>query len=516
MIARNARWKPAIAVAATCLVLAACGSQVDPKDFVGAGGAGNARNAGNNVGSGASGAAGNFVGGQGNTNGGGGTLPGSTNGGTGSGGTAGGSANGQTGGGNSAHGKTGGGTSGGGSSGGGGSGGGAVPVQAASCAGFKNGPGITNSQITIANVADLSGPVEGLFKSVQAATTAYVNYFNSTSSICGRKLKVIGMDSQTSESGDQQASQSACNSAFAMVGSMGAFDAGGASTVANCGIPDIRATATETARQRTPVTFEAYSLATNLIPDSPFNYFKRTFGDAYQHAAFVYLDAGASSLNAASFIAAEEKMGFKFVYKQPISVKGGLIPYDSYAQNMVSKGVKYVQYIGSASPYASQMKAAIDNQSRSHSNFKPIWVMDPTGYSTEYTSAGGMTNGTYVFDAGPLLEEANKNPQLALYLQWLQRTSGGAPTFYGVYAWSAAALFVETALKLGGKLSRSTMLAALRNVHSWTNHNMTPPNDPAGKRTPNCLSVIQYDGSKWVRKTPYPYTCGNLVNSGVS
>jgi len=514
--ARIGRWKPALAVAGTCLLLAACGSQVPPKEFVNAqGGVGNnADNAGNG-GSLPSGATSNGTDG--------GAVNGNLgNGNTGNGNTGNGNA-GNGGGGNGGGGSGGGGTGGGssngrgGTGGGGGGGGGATShVRAGSCAGFKNGPGISNSEITIANSADLSGPVEGLFKSVQAATTAYAKYFNSTSSICGRKLKVVGLDSQTSEGGDQQAAQSACSNAFAMVGSMGAFDAGGASTVSKCGIPDIRATATETSRQRTNVTFEAYSLATNLIPNSPFNWFKSHFGDAYKHAAFVYLDAGASSLNAASFIAAEEKMGFKFVYKQPISVKGGLIPYDSYAQKMASEGVKYVQYIGSASPYASQMKAAIDNQSKNNSKFKPIWVMDPTGYSTEYTSAGGMTNGTYVFDAGPLFEEANKNPQLAAYLTWLQRTSGGAPTFYGLYAWSAAALFTETALQLGGKLSRSTMLAALSKVHSWTNHNMTPPNDPAGKRTPNCLSVIQFTGGKWVRKTPYPYTCGSLVNSGVS
>jgi ABC-type branched-subunit amino acid transport system substrate-binding protein len=515
MNARNGRWKAALAVAGTCLLVAACGSQVDPKDFVNGAGGNNANNVGNN-GSLPSGASSGDANGPVNVGGNGGTGGGSGNGGTGNGGT-GGSGNGGGGTGGGGTGGGGGGNGGGGGGNGGGSNGGAAThVKAGSCAGFKNGSGISSSEITIANTADLSGPVEGLFKSVQAATTAYAKYFNSTSSICGRKLKVVGLDSQTSESGDQQAAQSACNNAFAMVGSMGAFDAGGASTVSRCGIPDIRATATETTRQRTNVTFEAYSLATNLIPNSPFNWFKTHFGDAYQHAAFVYLDAGASSLNAASFIAAEEKLGFKFVYKQPISVKGGLIPYDSYAQKMASEGVKFIQYIGSASPYASQMKAAIDNQSKNNSKFKPIWVMDPTGYSTEYTRAGGMTNGTYVFDAGPLFEEANKNPQLAAYLTWLQRTSGGAPTFYGLYAWSAAALFTETAVQLGGKLSRSTMLAALSKVHNWTNHNMTPPNDPAGKRTPNCLSVIQYSGGKWVRKTPYPYTCGGLVNSGVS
>jgi ABC-type branched-subunit amino acid transport system substrate-binding protein len=444
-----------------------------------------------------------------------GTTTGGTGGGsTGGGGTSGG---GSTGGGGTGGGSTGGGgTSGGGSTGGGGTSGGAGAtggVKAGSCAGFKNGPGITNSTITIANSADLSGPVPQLFQSAQTAVTAYAAYFNSTSSICGRKLKVEGLDSGTSESGDQQASSTACGNAFAMVGSMGAFDAGGADTVMKCGIPDLRAATTETTRQRSSVTYGAYSLNTSEVPTSAFAYFK-SLGDAYKHAAFVYLNAGASSLNAKSFIAAEEKMGFKFVYTQGINVAGGLIPYDSYAQKMADAGVKYVQYIGAAAPYAQQLKAAIDK--KTSSSFKPMFVMDPTAYDTHYTSAGSSVDGTYVFIAGPLFEEANRNPELATYLQWLQRTSGGAPTFFGTYAWAAAALFTQLAVQLGGKLSRSTLLAAVRQVHNFTNNKMVPPQDVAGKHTPKCLSVIQYSGGKWVRKTPYPYTCGSFVNSGVS
>ncbi|MDT4911396.1 MAG: hypothetical protein QOC66_524 [Pseudonocardiales bacterium] len=497
MIARYRRWKLLGAVA-SCAVLVACGSQVSPKEFVDAqGGFGGGAAVGPSGSNGTGIVAGN----------------GAATGTAASNGAGGGTGGGGSGGGGTSNG--GGGTAGGGSGGGGGgggtSGGGAVSgVTAGSCAGFKNGPGMTNSTITIANSADLSGPVPGLFKSASAAVTAYVAYFNSTSSICGRKLKVQGLDSQTSESGDQQAATTACGSAFAMVGSMGAFDAGGADTVTHCGIPDLRAATTETTRQRSPVTFGAYSLSTSEIPTSPFAYFK-TLGDAYKHAAFVYLNAGASSLNAKSFIAGEEKMGYKFIYKQAINVAGGLIPYDSYAQKMADAGVKYVQYIGAAAPYAQQLKAAINKK-----GFKPIFVMDPTAYDTHYTSAGSSVDGTYVFDAGPLFEEANRNPPLATYLQWLQRTSGGSPTFFGTYAWSAAALFTQLAVQLGGKLTRASLLAAVRKVHNFTNNNMVPPQDVAGKHTPKCLSVIQYNGGKWVRKTPYPYTCGSSVNSGVS
>jgi ABC-type branched-subunit amino acid transport system substrate-binding protein len=350
--------------------------------------------------------------------------------------------------------------------------------------------------------------VPNLFKSAQAAVTAYVAYFNSTSSICGRKLKLVDLDSGTSESGDQQASQSACGEAFAMVGSMGAFDAGGASTVANCGIPDLRAASTETARQKSPVTFGAYSLATNEIPSAPFDWFKSHFGDAYKNAAFVYLNAGASSLNANSFMAGETKLGYNF--KDKIAIDVTSVPnYNGYATQLKSDGIKYVQYLG-AYQYAQNLKEAMEQQ-----DYHPSFVMDSVAYDPNFVAAGSSVDNTYVFLGGPMFEEANKNPQLTTYLQWLQRTSGGQPSFFGTYAWSAAALFVESALELGGKLTRSALISKLQGVHDWTNHGMTQPQDVGGTHTTKCFSVIQLQRGHWVRKTPYPYTCGGIVNSGV-
>jgi ABC-type branched-subunit amino acid transport system substrate-binding protein len=496
VIARTARSKFA-AVAACCLLLAACGSQVPPNEFVNAQGGGNGSPAGDTGAGTATGTAGN-AGTDGGTGSGTGTGTGSGSGGSG----------GSTGRGGSGAGSGGGGGSGGSGGVGGSTGGSAVKgVKPGSCAGFKNGTGITNSTITIANVADLSGPVPGLFKSASAAVTAFVAYFNSTSSICGRKLKVEGLDSGTSESGDQQASQTACGNAFAMVGSMGAFDAGGAGTVQGCGIPDIRAATTETTRQKSSVTFGAYSLNTSEIPTAPFSYFK-SLGNAYKSAAFVYLNAGASSLNASSFIAGETKMGFNF--KDKIAIDVTSVPnYNGYVTQLKSDGIKYVQYIG-AFQYAQKLKDAMYQQ-----GYNPIFVMDPTAYDANYVSEGKSVYGTYVFIAGPLFEEANRNPQLATYLQWLQRTSGGAPSFFGTYAWAAAALFTQLAIQLGGKLTRASMLAKLRGVHNFTNDHMVPTQDVAGKHTPTCLSVIQLTNGKWVRKTPYPYTCGSAVNSGV-
>jgi ABC-type branched-subunit amino acid transport system substrate-binding protein len=482
------------------LLVAGCGSQVPPSEVVWGPAGGYPVQSGSEAPAGAGGAS-VVVPGVGRSGGGGLGIAsggGSLRGGGGSGGSRGS-------GGGSGGGSTGG-TGGHASGGGAGSG-----VHPGSCAGFRNGPGTTDSSITIANVADISGPIPGLFKSVEAAMTAYVDYFNSTSSICGRKLKLETLDSGTSESGDQQAAATACGSAFAMVGSMGAFDAGGADTVTKCGIPDLRAATTETARQDSPVVYGADALNSTYIPDTAFNYFKRVGGDAYRHAAFVYLDAGAAALNAQSFMAAEQRMGYHFVYTQAIDITS-LIPWDNYATQMAGDGVKYVQYIGAATPYAQQLKAAIDRQ-RSAS-FHPMFVMDPVAYDNNYTAAGSVTDGTYSYVPAPLYlnpTEIAKNPELSTYTQWLQHTAGGNPTYFGVWAWAAAVLFTQTAIQLGANLNRSSLLAAIRAIHHFTANGMVPPQDIGNKQTSTCMSIVQRINGTWIRKTPYPYTCGQLV-----
>ena len=139
----------------------------------------------------------------------------------------------------------------------------------ASCDGFKNSPGVTDSEITIGNASDISGPVPGLFESAQDAVKAYVAYFNSTSDICGRKLKLATYDSRTDAGADQQDYAKGCDEVFAMVGSMSAFDSGGAGTAQSCGLPDIRSAAVTRDRNACTTCFPAQSVNTGEWENAP-------------------------------------------------------------------------------------------------------------------------------------------------------------------------------------------------------------------------------------------------------
>lgn len=468
---------------ASLMLVAACGSQLDPETVARAEGQ---TSQGTGTTSDGSGTSGDGIPGQGGA----GDVPGTggTGGSTGSGGTgSGGSGDGTT-------------DSGGGHSATGGK-------RAASCAGFDNSqPGVSEDKIVIANASDISGPVPGIFESAQQATRAYVEYFNSTSDICGHKLEVKLLDSRTDAGADQQAYATACADAFAAVGSMSAFDSGGAATAEKCGLPDIRSTSVTPARGACSTCFATQSVKVDLVPSALPSYFVKHHKDATRHVGLFYINAGAAVPNAESFRAAWEKGGWNIDVFQGIDVSE--FNFAPYVQQMKDEGIKMVIYLG---PYQNTVKL---QQAMSQQGFEAdVFLQDATIYDARYVEqAGDLGDGTYVYSSTDLFDNYS-NKEMALYRAWLDQVKPGAiPNFYGLYAWSAARLFVEQAVGLGGKLTRASLVQSLRGVKDWTGNGLHVPQPVGSKSTYNCLSIFQLNNAKWRKLTSYQ--CGPLINSG--
>ena len=324
---RVARSLCATTAVALALTHAACGSQLDPETV-------------SNANGGTTGAQGGVAGTDSGVVADGTTDPGATGdagtagtaGTTGTKGTAGGST-GSTGSGGSGGGEEG---SGDNAAGGGGKG--------ASCNGFKNQTGVTDSEITIGNSSDISGPVPGLFESSQDAVKAYVAYFNATSDICGRKLKLNLYDSRTDAAADQQSYAKACAEVFAMVGSMSAFDSGGAATAQGCGLPDIRSAAVTSERNACSTCFGAQSAQTGEFENAVPDFVKQYYPDSADNAGFLYINAGASAQNAVVQKSAMEKRGLQFDVFQGIDISE--FNYSPYVQQLTDACVEVVFWIG--------------------------------------------------------------------------------------------------------------------------------------------------------------------------
>ena len=69
------------------------------------------------------------------------------------------------------------------------------------------------------------------------------------------------------------------------------------------------------------------------------------------------------------------------------------------------------------------------------------------------------------------------------------------------------------AVQLGGQLSRQSLIAALRNVHAFTDNGLFAPQDVGNKRTTPCEAVIQLTATGWVRRSPHPWTCDTVIRT---
>jgi len=382
----------------------------------------------------------------------------------------------------------------------------AVPTGSAaavgSCSGFQNRTGITSSTITIANVADLTGPVPNLGRPALDGVKAFVSYFNASSSICGRKLRLLSLDSKTDAKASGTAYTTACSHAFASVGSWSLFDNGGSWTAQNCGLPDLRSVSASTQRNKCSTCFGIQATQANAFPNAIPDLFLNAHPAASQAVGLMYLNAQPYATTAATMFAAEQQRGLHFLYSAGIGVAE--FNYAPYAQAMRDQGVQLVQFVG---PYQQAARLA---QAMQAASYAPLYETDPRTYSVkQYVASGGSAvDGTYVPINITPFSEASSNTELRRYITYLRKVHPGAsPSIDGLFAWSAARLFVDRARALGGQLSRSHLVSAVRDVHAWTDSGAHASQNVGSKVVGTCWRFLRLTAGVWKPVGSSSYSC---------
>lgn len=432
------------------------------------------------------------------TRGGGGTTTG-TGGGTTTGSTTGQGTTGAT----SSGATTGGGSSGGGSSGCGSTstgGGGTAPGAAVGgCAkATKAGPtGVSADKVKVATLADISGIQPGLFQSAWDGATAAAAYINSTGGICGREVVTDLRDSKTDSGGNRAAMEEACAADFVVAGSMSAFDDGSAQPGQGCGIPDMSAITTNAAKYNATDVFPAYPNAGPRISNTPAKYIAKTYPDAIKHAGIIWLNQAVTKANAAQRMKVWQTVGFKFVYQQEAQV---LEPnYTRFVNDMKSAGVQYVTMVADYQNIVRLQKAM-----KQQGWYPKVRDWDSVVYNSQYFADDPQAvDGSFVFINTAMVEEAASNPEMQLYITWLQRTAPAAsPDYFGLYAWSAYRLFQKVATQIGPDLTRSKVISALKAMKTWDDYGLHGPHQIGAKLPTVCNLYLQAKGGKFKRLWP--------------
>ena len=264
---------------------------------------------------------------------------------------------------------------------------------------------------------------------------------------------------------------------------MSAFDLGGARKTQQCGLPDLRVRALSRERRDCRTCFSVHPLGRRLpaaIPDRLVDDHPR----ASKKVGLVWLDSGSNARVAADERTAWKRRGVKYVYATGIEpVEFNYVPY---VIALREAGAKVVRFVGEW-----QFALRLAQTMRQEGYTPEAFVVDESSYQGDYLEQGGTAVRTVhsrVFLDSTPFEEKRTNPELRLYLRWLEQTAPGAePTTVGLFAWSAARLFTETAISLGGDLTRARLVEPAR---ERARLDLPRPACAPGRRHRDCQQVL--------------------------
>jgi ABC-type branched-subunit amino acid transport system substrate-binding protein len=356
--------------------------------------------------------------------------------------------------------------------------------------------GVTANEITVATLADISGIQPGLFESAHQAARAATTYINSQGGICGRQIDLLPLDTKTDAGGNRAAMIDACQKAFAVVGSMSAFDEGSAAPGRECGIPDMTAITTNRLKYDAPNTFPMFPSSGPYLGTSPAKYIAQKFPDVVKKAAMLWLNQAVTKTNAAARMKAWESVGYRFIYQAEVQVLEA--NYTRFVQDMRDRGVQYVSMV---SDYQSLVR--LQKSMRQQGYVPKVRDWDSVAYDAGYLSQPEVVEGSTVFVNTAMLEEASSNPEMKLYTDWLQRAAPGAtPDYFGIHTWSAFRLFQKLATQIGPDLTRAKLIAALKATTEWGGNGIHAPHHTGTKIPSTCNLNLVVKGGKFARLSP--------------
>jgi ABC-type branched-subunit amino acid transport system substrate-binding protein len=371
--------------------------------------------------------------------------------------------------------------------------------------------GVTEDTITLANVSDISGVVPGLFEDAQMAAAAYLAYHNATEGpIYGRQLRLLPLDSRMDTGANRQQYLRACDEALAGAGSMSAFEEGAVDPVANCGIPDLRATVGAEPMQKVETVYSVLTQEPGRTVTAEYHYWAEQHPEAVKKAGFVFADIETTRFQSAQTRAASEQVGFEWIYVQP--VQPSETNYHSFVLDMIDAGVEYVVFQGD---YSQAVRLA--NAMRQQSYWPEVYALQTNAYTPSYIESGGAAvEGTHIAVVTALIEEIDQNEELQLYAEWLGQVDPSArPTAMGMLAWSGAKLIVEGLKEIGPEVTREALIDHLDGVTDWTGNGLHGGQDVGPKKVSSCITIVEVRDGRFQRLEPSEgFRCEEPVSVG--
>jgi len=362
------------------------------------------------------------------------------------------------------------------------------------------GEGITPTTITIGEMADLSGPIPGLFQGAAYGIDAWAAYVNSTGGINGRKIVVDHKDSALNCTTVTNDVKALAASTFAMVGSASAVDTCGSPVLkANPDFPDIPAFLVQTNYASYPNVYSANPQPPGWL-STGYLWIKSKFGAAaVSKYAVLYSAPEASAFQNQS--GAAKSVGYTVAYERAISPSDTIFTSDIL--RMKAEGIEVVDMTDTS---VTQVVDFL--QQAAQQNFHPDAVVTDSSYDSSFFKLLGNSS-----DANDLVmplsfalylgEDAATVPEITTLTTWMNKTHPGASlNLFALEAWSAGLLFQQALEKAGPDPTQTGLLSALKGITSFNANGLIPESNPGQKIPPHCALIAEADNGKFVRVDP--------------
>jgi ABC-type branched-subunit amino acid transport system substrate-binding protein len=360
------------------------------------------------------------------------------------------------------------------------------------------GQGVTADEITVSTIADPGGYVPGLNKGVFDTMEAFAAWCNGFGGINGRKLNVLLKDAQVTKYKDMVVQ--ACTDSLALVGGIGALDQLGAKDGDDCGIINVPAAAASPEARLSPHTYMVLPSVPSRFDAGAAMWVKASHPGVETQGAALYSKIQTTEDIMKRFQQGTEKIGFKYVISDsaaPIEPNWG--PAVIKLKNADAKYMTLVSTYEAILPLQKEF---------AQQGWAPqVTQLEGNFYDQRYPQQakeqGADTSNVFINVPVWPIEEADQNPPTQQYLDLLKKTVPDAvPAMLGIESWSAALMFATAAKAAGPNLTRATLEAELKKIHSWDGGGLHGHSDPAARMPSTCFVMMTLGDGKFERAYP--------------
>ena len=357
--------------------------------------------------------------------------------------------------------------------------------------------GVTPTEVRVANISTLSGPVPGFGKTGQNGVKAYLNYLRSQGGVCGRQVTMTTADDRLDAGTNRAETERLAKEAFGFVGGTSPVDDGGAVALNGTNIPDVSMS----------LSGPRIALANNFSPNPVdpgcncngtaeiFQTLKQA--NDVRRAAIIYpaqAVARSRGLNYKNDLA-QAGIDTVAVYEAPLTGA----TYSGFVNDMRDKQVDMVITTLELNGMADLAKAFRTG------GFEPkVRYFGAQAYGRQFLGlAGPAAEGVTAGLTHALLEDRGANPAVDTFITWYERTNPGADIdFFAFLGWAAADLFATALRAAGPAPTRDAVMRNLRAQTRWNAGGLMAERNPAGKQRPPCYLITSVKDGKWTRVTP--------------